>query len=331
MIISIKRYKLSLNKYKEIDHGSLSKLPPLVAQVKPTHPHLYAHTYEGTFFTYIDTYIYIYTHTHSKSKWNTEDITDSQEDRTMQDFSYSTESFSPSFSFYVSGDGEIVEAAVRVVRESYGDDTAEFEFETLPLHEENFFHFPTTTETKSFDSSHKEEEDDDVAADGVTSKNLLYGGGWILDQSISSPSQSPSSSESEDSEDLSPGRYSCFWSPTRSPARVDSSKSKTSSAPKRCRIKDLLRRSHSDGAVSTTSEPKRCRFKDLLRRSHSDGRGSGSLVSPSGNSSPAVRGRNKTTSNKYTNTGEVNMRRKTYLPYRQDLIGVFAGMSRLSR
>ncbi|CAG7911248.1 unnamed protein product [Brassica rapa] len=261
----------------------------------------------------------------------TEDITDSQEDRTMQDFSYSTESFSPSFSFYVSGDGEIVEAAVRVVRESYGDDTAEFEFETLPLHEENFFHFPTTTETKSFNSS-PEEDGDDVAAvaNRVTSKNLLYGG-WILDQSISSPSQSPSSSESEDSEDLSPGRYSCFWSPTRSPARVDSSKSKTSSAPRRCRITDLLRRSHSDGAVSTTSEPKRCRFKDLLRRSHSDGRGSGSLVSPSGNSSPAVRGRNKTTSNKYTNTGEVNMRRKTYLPYRQDLIGVFAGMSRLSR
>ncbi|KAF2535209.1 hypothetical protein F2Q68_00022760 [Brassica cretica] len=207
----------------------------------------------------------------------------------MQDFSYSTESFSPSFSFYVSGDGEIVEAAVRVVRESYGDNTAEFEFETSPLREENFFHFPTTTETKSFNSSHEEKEDD--------------------------------------SEDLSPRGYNCFWSPTRSPARVDSSKSKTSSAPRRCRIKDLLRRSHSDGAVSTTSEPKRCRFKDLLRRSHSDGRGSGSS-----NSSPAMRGKNKTTSNKYTtNTGEVNMRRKTYLPYRQDLIGVFAGMSRLGR
>ncbi|KAG2273927.1 hypothetical protein Bca52824_056482 [Brassica carinata] len=66
--------------------------------------------------------------------------------------------------------------------------------------------------------------------------------------------------------------------------------------------------------------------------SHSDGGGSGSSVSPRGKSSPAVRGKNKTTSLKYTtNTGEVNMRRKTYLPYRQDLIGVFAGMSRLSR
>ncbi|KAL0735877.1 hypothetical protein Bca4012_012087 [Brassica carinata] len=251
----------------------------------------------------------------------------------MQDFSHSTESFSPSFSFYVSGDGETVETAVRVVRESqsYGDDdTAEFVFETLPLREESLFRFPTTTETKSFERE-EGEEDDDVAAvaDGVTSKNLFYSG-WILDQSLSSPSQSHSSSESEDSEDLSPRRYNCFWSPVRSPARV---KSKTSSAPKRRRITDLLRRSHSDGAVSTTNEPKRCRFKDLMRRSHSDGGGSGSLVSPGGNGSPAVRGKNKTTSNKFTttSTGEVNMRRKTYLPYRQDLIGVFAGMSRLRR
>lgn len=256
----------------------------------------------------------------------TEVITDSEEHRTMQGLSYSTEPFSPSFSFYVSG--EIIEAAVRVVRESHCDDTAEFEFETSPLCEENFFHFPTMTEMKSF--KREEEEDDDV-----TSKNLFYGG-WILDQSISSPSQSPSSSsESEDSEDLSPRRYNCFWSPTRTPARVDSSKSKkTSNSPRRCRIKDLLRRSHSDGAVSTKSEHKRCRFRDLLRRSHSDGGGSGgSSVMPSGNSSPVTRGKSKTTSNKSTtaNTGEVNMRRKTYLPYRQDLIGVFAGMSRLRR
>ncbi|KAF8106247.1 hypothetical protein N665_0145s0059 [Sinapis alba] len=252
----------------------------------------------------------------------------------MQDFSYYTESFCPSFSFYVSGNGETVETAVRVVREyqSHGDDTVEFEFETLPLREKNFFHFPTTTETKSF--KREEEADDDVAAvaDRVISKNLFYSG-WILDQSLASPSQSHSSSESEDSEDLSPRRYSCFWSsPVRSPARGDSSKSKSLNAPKRCRITDLLRRSHSDGAVSTTSEPKRCRFKDLLRRSHSDGGGSGSSVSPSGNNSPAVRGKSKTTSNKFTtNTGEVNMRRKTYLPYRQDLIGVFVGMSRLRR
>lgn len=110
---------------------------------------------------------------------------------------------------------------------------------------------------------------------------------------------------------------------------------KTSNAPRRCRIKDLLRRSHSDGAVSTTSEHKRCRFRDLLRRSHSDGGGSGgSSALPSGNSSPVARGKSKTTSNKSTtstNTGEVNMRRKTYLPYRQDLIGVFAGISRPRR
>ncbi|CAF1885524.1 unnamed protein product [Brassica oleracea] len=230
--------------------------------------------------------------------------TDSEEDLiTMQDFS-STVSFSPSFSFYVSGDGNIVETAVRVVRESQshysvkvdGDDESEFEFETSPLREESFFHFPTATEKEN-------------GADRVTSENLFYGG-WNIDHSLSSPSQSHSSSESDDPEDLSPSRYYCFWTPNRSPARGDTSKSKSS---RRCRIKDFLRRSHSDGADSTTSEPKRCSLKDLLlRRSHSEGK-------------------LKTASHKVTNVGEVNMRRKTYLPYRQDLIGVFAGRSRLIR
>lgn len=245
---------------------------------------------------------------------------------TTQDLS-STVSFSPSFSFYASGD--LVEAAVRVVRESEsyysvkvdGENDAEFEFETLPLSDESFFHFPTTFKRSS--------EDDDVADDRVTSKNLFYGG-WSIDPpSPSSPSQSHSSSESDDLEISSPSRYYCFWSPIRSPVRGDSSKSKSLSEPRRCRLKELLRRSHSDGAVSTSSASKRCSFKDLLRRSHSDGGDggggvNGSSISSSGNGSPAAKGRNKTASYK----PEVDKRRKSYLPYRQDLIGVFAGMSR---
>ncbi|XP_020877101.1 uncharacterized protein LOC9309756 [Arabidopsis lyrata subsp. lyrata] len=243
---------------------------------------------------------------------------------TMQDLS-STVSFSPSFSFYASGD--LVEAAVRVVRESEsyssvkvdGENDKEFEFETLPLGDESFFHFPMTTATFKRSS-----DDDDVADDRVTSKNLFYDG-WSLDPSPSppSPSQSHSSSDSDDSENLSP---SCFWSPIRSPARGDSLKikSKSSSEPRRCRIKDFLRRSHSDGSVSTASASKRCIFKNLLRRSHSDGGGQESSVSTSGNGSPVVKERNKTASYK----PEVDKRRKSYLPYRQDLIGVFAGISR---
>ncbi|KFK25712.1 hypothetical protein AALP_AA8G149500 [Arabis alpina] len=223
---------------------------------------------------------------------------------TMQDVS-STVSFSPSFSFYTSGDSNLIEAAVKAVRESQsyysGDEDKDFEFETSPLREESFFHFPTTTTGE-----------DDVA---VTSKNLFYGG-WNL----SSPSESNSSSESDDLEDLSPRRFYCFWSPIKSPARGDSKKSKSLSAPKRCRIKEFLRRSHSDGAVSSS---KRCSFKDLLRRSHSHG-GDVSPMSPSGNGSPVVKGKSKTVSYK----PEVDKRRKSYLPYRQDLIGVFAGMSR---
>ncbi|ESQ41440.1 hypothetical protein EUTSA_v10014334mg [Eutrema salsugineum] len=275
----------------------------------------------------------IYTHRQSKSKskcMNRDKKAEFLLQITMQEFS-PTVSFSPSFSFYASGDVGIVEAAVRVVRDSQsyssvkvdGDEEAEFEFETLPLREESFFHFPTTT--KTFEHSPEEEEDDDVAANRVTSKNLLYGG-WNIDPSLSSPSQSNSSSESDDSENPTSSKYHCFWSPIRSPARGDSSKNKSSSAPRRCRFKDLLRRSHSDGAVTTSSESKRCRFKDLLRRSHSGG--DGSSISSSGNGSLAVKGKNKTASYKPTNIGEVDKRRKTYLPYRQNLIGVFAGISR---
>ncbi|XP_010453602.1 PREDICTED: uncharacterized protein LOC104735492 [Camelina sativa] len=258
---------------------------------------------------------------------NTEFITHSSSEEhimTMQDLS-STVSFSPSFSFYASGD--LVEAAVRVVRESEsynysvkvdGENDKEFEFETLPLGDESFFHFPTTTLKRSSD-------DDDVAEGRLTSNKDLFYGGWSIDPPLSSPSQSHSSSESDDSEDMSPSK--CFWSPIRSPARGDGlkTKSKSSSEPRRCRFKELLRRSHSDGAFSTSSASKRCSFKDLLRRSHSDGgSGEGSSSSPSGNGSPIVKGKKQTVSYK----PQVVQRRKSYLPYRQDLIGVFAGMSR---
>ncbi|CAN8299866.1 unnamed protein product [Cochlearia groenlandica] len=200
-------------------------------------------------------------------------------------------SLSPSFSFYASGNGNIVETAVRVTRESQiyhsvnvngEDDDKEFEFETSPLHEESFFRFPT-------------KEDGDVAA------NRFYGGRCI-DPSTYSPSHS--SPESEDLQESK--RYYCFWSPIRS--------WKT----KRRRLKDfLLRRSQSDGAVTTSSESKRCRFKDLLRRNRSVG-GTSSI-------SPVVKGRNKTPSYRQ----EVDKRRKSYLPYRQDLIGGFAVLNRL--
>jgi hypothetical protein len=99
---------------------------------------------------------------------------------------------------------------------------------------------------------------------------------------------------------------------------------KSKGSSRRCRIKEFLRRSHSDGAVSTVSATKRCSFKDLLRRSHSDGGGEGSSISTSGNGSLVVKGRNKTAAYK----PDVDKRRKSYLPYRQDLIGVFAGMGR---
>ncbi|VVA96061.1 unnamed protein product [Arabis nemorensis] len=203
----------------------------------------------------------------------------------------STVTYSPSFSCYASDE---FAAAVKVSREihSYNnqhsdmDEVLDFEFETSPLHEETFVHFPTFAIDAVLVSKKK---DNDVAASAA----------W------KSTSPSPSWPELEEFEDFS---SNCLWSPLCSPA--------TSKISKRRRLKNFLTRSHSDGAVS-----KGCSFKGFMRRSHSNGSKS--------SSSPAVKGRDKTASYKPPIIGEGDKRRTSYLPYRQDLIGVFAVMRRL--
>jgi len=216
----------------------------------------------------------------------------------MQDFS-STVSYSPSFSYYASG--EFAAAAVKVSREnesynirdhesvkvnSVNDEDVDFEFETSPLHEETFVHFPTF-KTNVVSTTNK--TDKEAAAEKISERF--------------------------------PGN--CLWSPLRSPAASKHSESSTST-PKRCRLKKFLTRSHSDGGVLPSSASKRCyTFKDLKRMSHSDGGGDTSK-----RSSPTVKVKNKTVSYK---VGEGDKRRKSYLPYRQDLIGVFAVIRGLRR
>lgn len=198
----------------------------------------------------------------------------------MHDLS-STVSYSPSFSYYASG--EFAAAAVKVSREnqSYNladtvnDEDGDFEFETSPLHEETLVHFPTFPNDVVFVINNK---DEDVEAVAVNKSESFSG--------------------------------NCLWSPLRSPKRSELS----SSTPKRCRLKKLLTRSH--------SASKRCYFKEFMRRSHSDG------GDASKKSSPAVKAKDKTASYK---AGEEDKRRKSYLPYRQDLIGVFAGIRGLRR
>ncbi|XP_010485412.1 PREDICTED: uncharacterized protein LOC104773398 [Camelina sativa] len=207
-------------------------------------------------------------------------------DNKMHEFS-STVSYSPSFSCYASGD--FAAAAVKVSRESQmmsynlakvdSVEDADFEFETSPLREDTFVHFPPFKKDVVFVVNKKQDDDFEEAA-ATENISECYSG-------------------------------NCLWSPLRSPA----------AGSKRSRLKKLLlTRSHSDGVVLAPSASKRCYLKEFMRRSHSDGGDASKTSSPA----PGVKGKKeKTTSYK---VGEGDKRRKSYLPYKQDLIGVFAGI-----
>ncbi|XP_010489627.1 PREDICTED: uncharacterized protein LOC104767281 [Camelina sativa] len=129
-------------------------------------------------------------------------------DNKMHEFS-STVSYSPSFSCYASGDfscyasGDFAAAAVKVSRESQmmmsyniadhhqsakadSVEDADFEFETSPLHEDTFVHFPPFKKDVVFVVNKKEDDDFEEAA-AAENISESYSG-------------------------------SCLWSPLRSPA-----------------------------------------------------------------------------------------------------------------
>lgn len=146
---------------------------------------------------------------------------------------------------------------------------------------------------------------------------------------------SSSSSEADELESVPPGTY-CVWRPKfvqSSPATCKKSKS-TGSASKRFRIRDLLRRSNSDGkdsfvfltpknhsqAKAETSE----KVDSLKLRQHSveAGKVTGKLKAPPSPSSSAHE--LFYLQNRSMKEGE---KRKSYLPYRKDLVGFFTNVN----
>ncbi|KAK9995771.1 hypothetical protein SO802_020457 [Lithocarpus litseifolius] len=121
-----------------------------------------------------------------------------------------------------------------------------------------------------------------------------------------------SSSEADDLEGVPDGTY-CVWTP-------HSSSSSSSSCKK----------SHSTGSS------KRWRFRDLLYRSNSDGKDTFVFLTPSKkaekipvrNNSISNSNKNKTT---VVNKVEEENKRKSFLPYRKDLVGFFTNVNGLSR
>lgn len=144
------------------------------------------------------------------------------------------------------------------------------------------------------------------------------------------PPSSSSSSEADELESVSPGTY-CVWRPKvpESPSRCRKSKS-TGSASKRWKFLDLLRRSNSDGKESYVfltpkdreEQPdKNERSKSVLKQNSGKSKAKGVPASPSLSAHEAFYARNRAI--------KQSDKKKSYLPYRQNLVGFFANVNGL--
>ncbi|XP_004232296.1 uncharacterized protein [Solanum lycopersicum] len=147
---------------------------------------------------------------------------------------------------------------------------------------------------------------------------------------------SSSSSEVDELESVPPGTY-CVWKPNitePSPSRCKKSNS-TGSAFKRWNIRDLMRRSNSDGKDSFLflTPEKGLRNETSKAKDSAEASKIAGKLKAKGNSSSG----NKTSSmtdvylrNQAAKEMDKN-RRKSYLPYRRDLVGFFASASNIGR
>ncbi|OIS99075.1 PREDICTED: uncharacterized protein LOC109231756 [Nicotiana attenuata] len=147
---------------------------------------------------------------------------------------------------------------------------------------------------------------------------------------------SSSSSEVDELESVPPGTY-CVWKPKLSepsPSRCKKSNS-TGSAFKRWSIRDLMRRSNSDGKDSfvfltpgkgTKNETSKAKNSAEVSKAAGKSKKGSSNVGEKASSPAAVYLRNQAAAKEMDKN-----KRKSYLPYRQDLVGIFANVNSLGR
>ncbi|GAB2229788.1 hypothetical protein Droror1_Dr00014044 [Drosera rotundifolia] len=128
----------------------------------------------------------------------------------------------------------------------------------------------------------------------------------LTDQISSQPPRSSVSSDSsfeDEMEGISADTY-CLWTPrTPTPA----------STPTRCT------KSNSTGSVAL--KHRSWRLRDLLKRSKSDGRSEQMISTEAAKAEKIGKGKGK--GKEMTTAATAAGRRKTYLPYKQDLVGLF--------
>ncbi|KAK1359513.1 DUF1645 domain-containing protein [Heracleum sosnowskyi] len=234
----------------------------------------------------------------------------------------------PSFNSYSSS--KLAEIASKVADEfklisdhnTFLDDDDEFEFSLQLSSDEINNHGPVFP---IFNRNYKDDNHEDASKIILPLKNLF------LQETEASQLSSSSSSEADELESIPPGTY-CVWRPkddvVSSPTSCKKSKS-TGSASKRFRIRDLIKRSNSEGKASSSSlvflTPKKDKLVDEKLRLDS-GKSAGKSRAPASPASSA----HETfyMQNRAMKEGE---KRKSYLPYRKDLVGFFANVNGLGK
>ncbi|KAJ7974575.1 DUF1645 family protein [Quillaja saponaria] len=165
------------------------------------------------------------------------------------------------------------------------------------------------------------------------------------------PGSSSFSSEADELDAIPPGTY-CVWTPSSSqasPSRCKKSKSTGSSSSKRWKLLDLLRRSNSDGkdsfvflTPSSSSRTNSMDKKEEKRENSKERRSSGSFESnikvagkQKVKGSVVAGGENKVSAHEafYVRNRALKEvdKRRSYLPYRQELVGFGATLRGLGR
>ncbi|XP_054780408.1 uncharacterized protein LOC129288076 [Prosopis cineraria] len=268
----------------------------------------------------------------------------------------------PSFNSYSTD--KLADVADRVAREQFrrhdhavAADSADFEFVTFrKAADEVFFDGRVGPVFPVFDRDllkddvigrRSSDAEEDALALQFSMRKLL-----IDDEDPALADRDPPSSSSSDVDDLEsipPGTY-CVWTPKTakaSPSRCEKSNSTgtSSSSSKKWKLLDLLRRSNSDGKESFVflTPSASMKKKEARAENSKEQWSSGSSLSISkvagkqkakgqGNSGDIVK---KMSAHEafYLRNRELKKvdRRKSYLPYRQDLVGFFANVHGLGK
>lgn len=245
-------------------------------------------------------------------------------------------SLSPSFNSYSSAN--LADIAARVVQEFRHEnpdlddsDIYDWEVESLSLEDEQE---QQDKEEEEFEFSFccKKPDTSPISADEIFLNGQIKPTYPLFDTTlISQPNTTPkkhrlplrtlmnedrqtattttSSCSSSELDSVEPGTY-CVWKPSK----------ESKESPNGCK------------KSNSTGSSKRWKFRDLLYRSNSDGKDTFVFLTPKNNNNNN-KGKVAAIEEHYVKNrdGDSDKKRSTYLPYRQDLVGIFSNVNGLSK